>query len=743
MLETLKVVEIGGGVAGSAAGDLFRRLGSDVTRVGPDSRVRYPEDGTMRSRLSEVLGRGKNFACADGLWDEATLEQISAANVVVVDVSGTEHLTLGSDCASYEDLVARHNPGSWVTISPFGLYGLRRGFLGTEITSAAAGGIPSYMRSSQGRPMKPAGFSSSISAGHFAVLAALHGVLLSKDSGRSVHLDLSIQDSVVATGVFLECSHELFECSGSAGSSRHGPPSGLIECASGLMWLMVVEDHQWKAFLRALDNPSWARGIESVKDREQNSDLLREEVNRWARQYSNQEAVARLQAASVPATAVNSCSDLVDQSCPDIRPGFFVNAAGVGELVPGLPFSTITPHRALHDGSTTVPQGPRPYRVLDVSNVLVGPLACSWLGAMGIDVLKVEDTTRLDVYRRRGPFPGGIPDVECGAYFASANYSKRSYAIPLDSPEGSRRLAELMASADLVITNVSAHRAANLGVLPQALDGYSTTVLISSGGFSQLAANAAYRCYGYNCHASGGLVHLSRDRECHPCNLLTAWADPLTSIWIATLAIAQLLRPTAEREHMNLSMTEVVACEFPEFFSALTRDGVEVTAMENRVDHAAPHGIYRCAGDEKWIAIAIESEEQWQRLVAALGEPADLMGPTLGSMAGRLRSQDQLDVALEKELVRRDRDEMFEALQRAGVPCAPVYSARELVADEHLQIRGLFQTVEHPRWGRRALTGLPWRIVGEGPVEISATPLLGAHTANDPSEWWPVRERKH
>jgi crotonobetainyl-CoA:carnitine CoA-transferase CaiB-like acyl-CoA transferase len=94
---------------------------------------------------------------------------------------------------------------------------------------------------------------------------------------------------------------------------------------------------------------------------------------------------------------------------------------------------------------------------------------------------------------------------------------------------------------------------------------------------------------------------------------------------------------------------------------------------------------------------------------------------------GRARGQDALDEALDAELARMSKEEAFERLQRAGIACAPVLSATELVEDEHLNARGLFQLVTHPIWGSRRSPGLPWRIDGDGPVAITAPPVLGEY----------------
>jgi crotonobetainyl-CoA:carnitine CoA-transferase CaiB-like acyl-CoA transferase len=738
-LSGVRVLEVGETVSAAAAGAMLAKFGAEVTRITTSEESAYPgpaRPGSQRARLLEILGRGKVDVKFDDVFGESAFSSTGPVDITIVDVSTSGYWGRPGWLGRYEDTVGRCNTSTWVTISPFGLHGPLRGYRGTELTTTAAGGIAYYMRTSLGRPMKPAGFSASIAAGHFAALAGMHGMLLGRYGHAPAHLDLSIQDSVLVTGVFLECSHILFECAKEGASRAYAAPVGLIRCEDGFVWIVVLEEHHWAGCVRALGSPPWATAITSSAARHEQSDAIRHRLNEWAAAYSVRECVRRLQAEGVPATPMSSCADLLSGIGLDVSDGFFVGDGGSAERLPGVPVRS--PARAADRprAGAALDGAPRRHRVLDVSQVLVAPLATSWLGTMGVDVLKVEDPARTDVYRRVGPFLERRPDPEASAYFAFANYSKRSYAVGLDEPGGPERLKELMASADAVVANLSRHRAEQLGVTSAALDATGGPALVSSSGFGATTAYADYRAYGLNIQAAGGAVHLSRDRTGQPQNFGTSWADPLTSIWIAMATLTQLLVPAAERRHVDVSMVEVVACQFPEYFSQSSLTGVDQVADESHLDHASPHAIYRCAGDEAWLAISVETDDEWRGLLDTLGRPPVLGDARFATLAGRRRYEDELDRAIEGVLEGVDRDELFAALQRAGVACAPAWGARELIALPHLHERGLLQSVQHPVWGERPLVGLPWRLVGQGAVPITATPLLGEHTSDDPTLWW-------
>jgi crotonobetainyl-CoA:carnitine CoA-transferase CaiB-like acyl-CoA transferase len=734
MLDNLTVVELGGGVATGAAGDMLRRLGARVERVDAAAGTSAAAPGgplTQRERLLEILRRDKRVTHVADPFGAEAIALAASADIVIADPSTDPRWPVGEWVDEYLADVGRYCRKSWVTISPFGLTGEFRPLPGGELIAAASGGIAYYLRSSAGRPMKPAGFGISITAGQYAALAGLHGILRYEAGLGPAHLDVSVQDTVVATGVFLECSQLLFDCSRAGASANYAAPVGFVTCADGLVWIVVLEDHHWEGCVRALGSPDWATVITSAEQRHAQSQAIRERLDEWAANLSARECARRLQSEGVPATTVNSCLDLLASEGHDVRRGFF--ESGGAERLPGLPL-TVTDRRPV-DGDPLI-SPVRPYRVVELAQVMVGPLATAWLGAMGIEVIKLEEPDRLDVYRRVGPFAGNVPNPELGAYFAFVNHSKRSHTVDLREPEGRRRFADLVGSADAVVTNLSRQRLGKLGLTPERLGGTDGPVAVSVGGFGASTEHAAYRAYGLNIQAAGGVLHLTRDRAGVPRNFGTSWADPLTSLWIAATTVAQLRRPRGLRQHVDVSMVEVVAGHFPEYFAAAQSGGQEQVAAENRMDHAVPHGIYRCGEGEDWIAVAVETDEQWTEMVKALGSPAELADDRFASSARRRAGEDDLDARIEQALAFRSRGEVFEALTAAGVPASPVWSARELISLPHLRDRCLFQSLRHPAWGLRRVLGLPWRIVGSEPVKITPSPTLGQHTTADPAHWW-------
>jgi crotonobetainyl-CoA:carnitine CoA-transferase CaiB-like acyl-CoA transferase len=728
LLSGVTVRLLGRSIVTSSTGMTLGKLGAEVVRVDDGSDLDAPVEERRLCDFLEEMGAVAIRPRSDGPLVNGSVP----ADLTVVDAASLGALTSKAAVADYQRQVQEANSSAWVTVSPFGLEGERSHWKGSDLITHAAGGTCHYMRTSDGRPMKPAGHTASITAGQFAALAGLHAVRLERVRREPIHLDLSIQDSVVVSGVFLECAHISFDCPGPGGTGRYSSPKGITACRDGLMEIVVLEDHQWERLKQVMGNPEWAQSVQNRDDRRARAAELQERFGEWAKQFTVQQCVETLQGAGVPATSVNSPADLLAD--PDLARREFFDSVG-GIRMPGLPVvAEPLPGRDLEpvvtsgETSSDLAEGSnapicRAPRVLDLSHVLAGPLGTAWLGAMGFDVVKVEDPERVDTYRRGGPFVGGVVNHEASAYFAASNFCKRSVCLSMTSAEDRDRFQELVRASDYVVENLSfARSAAVLG----GSDGPITpkAAQVSSSGFGRLRSDRKeWRAYGHNIHAQGGLIWLSRDRFNEPRDLGTSWADPLTALWIALLVNAQDVS-TLRGAYYDVSMVEAVAAEFPDFFLA-HQEGATAGATENRMSGYSPHGMFRCAHDG-WIAIAVRGESEWDAFSKTLGSPAAL-GP-FRSEDARIRDPATLEAAIEACTAKLDAAQLAADLQAAGVAAFPVLGARDLLADEHLHNRGFFHAVTHAVWGQRRLAGLPWREAGVGPIPIAPPPITGEHS---------------
>ena len=141
----------------------------------------------------------------------------------------------------------------------------------------------------------------------------------------------------------------------------------------------------------------------------------------------------------------------------------------------------------------------------------------------------------------------------------------------------------------------------------------------------------------------------------------------------------------------------------------------------------APHGAYPCKGEDRWIAIAIGSDEEWCKLKAAMGRPTWAEDCRFGTVPGRWEHQREIDKHLATWTSQHDHRTLAAKLQEAGVPAGPLQDARDLSEDPHLNERGFFETVDHPESGTHPYPGMPWKLSGTPTSIRMPAPLFGQH----------------
>ncbi|OBI67223.1 CoA transferase [Mycobacterium sp. E796] len=692
----MRVLQLGDGIAGSAAAALLSSLGAEATKVigaGAPHRA-GPVIGTTAGPVAAVdltLDRGKRIV------DQPT--DISAMfdehDIVIVD-----HGRAVTPPATGNAVV--------VMVSPFGLDGPRSSEPGGELVAQAAGGLLATIEGSDGAPIPAPGYVALKAAGAVTALAALHGLDRRNESHGSVLVDVSVQEAVAFTAALPECAHVLYGCPGRAGSGRYLAPSGLFGCRDGLVRITAVENHQWRGLLAALGYPGWAAGLDERQARIDHADLINRHVTAWAATHDKEECAATLQANGVPSTPVNTAQEILRS------PQFAFRGAVSTTQLGGVELSVLDSPWITHVGRGSDRRRTgrlSDLRVAELTHVLAGPIIGALLGAIGARVLRLEDPERLDIYRRTGPFAEGRPGVERGAYFAVANHSKQSQLI--DPARAVDDVAAALSDADVLIENVGSARLARLQVDPaEVADSGKLAVRVS--GFGSEGPMAGYRVYANNVQSYGGLAGLTVGPDGSPARLGTVIADPLSSVVAAVVIAAWAVGPARDTGAViDLSMAEVVASTVAEFVAAASVPGSAV------IRDSGHRRIHRAA-DGRWVAIEIAEPDEWKRLAEILAVPDDSRRPTLvEKLAGLVAAASADDVSAR--------------LSVSGLRAAAVQRAEDLVSDPHLVIRGFFPEIAHPDpdIGTARLVGLPWRFAGQGPVPLMPPPALGSANAHE------------
>jgi crotonobetainyl-CoA:carnitine CoA-transferase CaiB-like acyl-CoA transferase len=611
-----------------------------------------------------------------------------------------------------DDYAARVNAlnrSVWVTISAFGLSGPRADALAGDLTLSAASGVLSLVRDGAGKPRPLPGEQTLLAAGQAAALGALHGLDQFRLHRHPVHVEVSAQEAMLATGPVLQCAERLLNFSIRGGTRRFGPPFGQYPCTDGFVYIGAAEQHHLDGVWRAIGAPELAERIRGTAARVAETEVIDRLVRGWTSARSKAECQSALQAQGVPATAFNGVVDILASPQFGHRNQWReVEMGGTRVKVMSSPF-VVTAAPASNNGASGPGSGIAGLRVAEAGHILAASLAGALLGAMGAAVTKIEDPQRLDFYRRSGPFIDGVEDDEWSGYFAIANHSKVSRLC-----SGPDEIQAAVAGSEVVLENWGVRRATRARVdSVSVVARWPSKLGVSSSGFGQSGPQSGYRAYAYNLNAFCGLTALLQgDSENLPA-LEMAWADFTSAYALATVVAAWAAGPAylgiqRRSAALDISMAEVVVQRLngPILRSQLADPPGSYVDWSNGAGGAY---ILPTDGSRHLIAVSAPTGRERRLLIEALQAPSE-------------------DLTLE-DLVRlsssADGEALASRLVAAGVEAAVVLNADDLVADQHLLERRFFTEVEHPDWGRRRLIGLPWRFAGEGPIALRPPPRVG------------------
>ncbi len=371
-------------------------------------------------------------------------------------------------------------------------------------------------------------------------------------------------------------------------------------------------------------------------------------------------------------------------------------------------------------------------RVVDLSMGWAGPLVGAMLTEMGAEVIKIEDTRHFDWWR--GSLSMAAPEedpIERSAVFNTINRGKLGVTLNLADPRGVEVLKRFAVTADVLIENYSAGVMERLGLSYQVLSALNPRlVMISMPSFGAEGPERDARGYGNTVEAMAGVTGLTGYHDGgQPYTLSNALGDPvggLNGMFAVMVALHERER-TGRGQWIELAQVEAAIPLMAEEILDYQITGKIPPPRGNRHPRHAPHGIYRCAGEDDWIAVGVESEARWRALVGALGLEKLARDPRFASAEARKRNEDALDEALSHAFASREAEEIARRLIEAGVPAGQVNSAPAVMADEQIQARGYFVPVDRAVVGTHLYPGAVARF-SQTPLEADRpAPLLGEH----------------
>jgi len=353
-------------------------------------------------------------------------------------------------------------------------------------------------------------------------------------------------------------------------------------------------------------------------------------------------------------------------------------------------------------------------RVIDLTMVWAGPFGTRMLGDYGAEVIKVESPRQWDLLRSLGQIPRAEPRwYNKSAYFNHNNRDKYAIALDLGDPRGKDVLLRLCAVSDVIVENFRSDVMDNLGLSYDAVRAVNPRIIyVSMPGHGKTGPEKDFVAYGSNVEQLAGIVSVSGYEGDEPMKTGFSYGDPMagTALIGAVATALRQRRLTGEGTYLELAQRENLTMFVGEYLVDYSMNGSLRPPMGNRHPAYAPHNRYRCAGDDRWVTIACESEEQFAKLCRAIGQPELASDPRFATNAGRKVNEDELDAIIGAWTSARGHYEVMHHLQRFGVPAGAVLTTPELLSDPQLRSREAWVEHTHPDAGVWEMEAPPWKL---------------------------------
>jgi benzylsuccinate CoA-transferase BbsF subunit len=350
------------------------------------------------------------------------------------------------------------------------------------------------------------------------------------------------------------------------------------------------------------------------------------------------------------------------------------------------------------------------------------------LADLGADVIKVETRSRVDMLRLSGAFADGVRDPERSGWYTATNRGKRSVTIDMKQPDGRQLVLDLARISEAGIENFSPGVLDRLGLGFEALSDVNPGfVMLSLSAYGATGPEHDYVAYGDHLGYASGLASVIGHPDDGPTPINAFYGDPVAGMYgaLAIIAALEQRETTGRGRHLEYSQVEGLLTMVPGPIMQRSA-GAPVPRLADKSSESAPHGFYRCAGDDAWAAIAVDNDQAWAALRSVLRadgvELADL-----DTLVERKADEATLDSALSAWTGSLSPWEVTTRCQKIGVAAYPMMNSLRLAGDAHLHERHFFSWVTHPVAGPGPLPGVVFR-VGDGGARVrGAAPLIGQH----------------
>lgn len=362
-------------------------------------------------------------------------------------------------------------------------------------------------------------------------------------------------------------------------------------------------------------------------------------------------------------------------------------------------------------------------RVIEICNVAAGPFCGMLLADMGADVIKIEHPDGGDTLRSWPPLTDG-----CSENFASLNRNKRSVTLDLKKAEDADTLRALVRDAEVLVENNRPGVMQRLGLGYEALAAINPALIYCSiSAYGQTGPRAGEGGFDLTVQAMSGIMSVTGEPGGAPVKCGVPLADFSAGLYAGFSIVSALhaARKTGQGVHLDVPMLGatlgIAALQTSEYFGS----GRDPVALGSAHPRNAPYRVFRSS--DGYFGMAAGNNALWRSVCEVVNRPELLDDARFATPSTRAANQDALLLVLEAEFAHATAVQWLERFREAGVPCAPINSYSQVLADPQVEHMGWVQPLELPNGARTRTFAAPVRFDGQGAPIRRRPPALGEH----------------
>ncbi len=737
-LGDLRILDLGG-LTTAYASRLMADFGADVILVEPPSGDRTRKVPPYANNHSEpensltflAFQSNKRSLTLD-IRDETDLAELK--NIIKnVDVifEGFDPGYMNSLGLGYESL-RNLNPGLILTsVTPYGQSGPFASYKGSDLHSEAMGGLMKLQGDPDKAPsMSPAWLGYSL-AGIHAATGVMQAIFARTKSGRGQHVDISMQESV-AHILFIVSQYGYNSTIADRPGSGAGGGSGMFECSDGWVGLSPIVETQWTRLVEWMEEPALQDEMFlDLRVRAENAEFINVLVGEFVNKFTVLDFVEKAQERRIPAAPVSTPAGLANNPHLNER-GYFqkITHPKIGEYtLPGTPalftetpatirrpapllgehseeilreFSIPRANKEIYPnvGTSDSPLPLSGVRVTDLTRIWVGPYGTRQLADFGAEVIKIESSLFDAASRMTGLSP----------MHPELNRNKMSITVDLHHKEGQNIVRNLAAESDALTENYAAGALARWDLDYESIQKTNPGIVyLSMPGWGSTGPFNKHVLFGLQAQTASGVTHLWGHPDSPPALRCGAYyADFFVGAQSAFMLETALYhkQKTGIGQRIEVSQVEAQANALGVPMLDYFINGVDQQPTGNVRNHAAPHGVYECIGEDAWACISCEDQEEWEALIKGItpingDSPEWTSDPAFSTFEARISNREQLDGHITEWTRTLTPRQVMSTLQRHGVAASIVQTTEDVYYDPHLNARGFIVNVDHPepQWG--------------------------------------------